>query len=181
VTRRLLCLHGHFYQPPRENPWIEAIEVQDSAEPFHDWNERIAAECDAPNAAARVKSAEDRIIDIVGNYDHLSFNVGPTLLAWLERERPDVHARVIEADLAERRAARARNALAQGYNHAIPARVRARSAHPDPLGHRRLPAPLRPRAGGLLAARDRGGHAHARGARAGGSATRCCRPTRRAA
>ena len=90
TTRRLLCLHGHFYQPPRENPWIEAIEVQDSAEPFHDWNERIAAECYAPNAAARLKSAEDRIVDIVSNYDHLSFNFGPTLLVWLERERPDV-------------------------------------------------------------------------------------------
>ena len=119
MTRRLLCLHGHFYQPPRENPWIEAIEVQDSAEPFHDWNERIAAECYAPNGAARLKSAEDRIVDIVNNYVHLSFNFGPTLLAWLERERPDIHARVVEADQrsAERRGHG--NALAQGYSHAI--------------------------------------------------------------
>ncbi|WP_242340713.1 DUF3536 domain-containing protein [Anaeromyxobacter sp. SG66] len=119
MTRRFLCLHGHFYQPPRENPWIEAIEVQDSAEPFHDWNERIAVECYAPNGAARLKSAEDRIVDIVNNYVHLSFNFGPTLLAWLERERPDVHARVVEADQksVDRRAHG--NALAQGYNHAI--------------------------------------------------------------
>ena len=119
MTRRLLCLHGHFYQPPRENPWIEAIEVQDSAEPFHDWNERIAAECYAPNGAARLKGAEDRIVDIVNNYVHLSFNFGPTLLAWLERERPDIHARVVEADQrsAERRGHG--NALAQGYSHAI--------------------------------------------------------------
>jgi alpha-amylase/alpha-mannosidase (GH57 family) len=119
VTRRLLCLHGHFYQPPRENPWIEAIEVQDSAEPFHDWNERIAAECYAPNGAARLKSAEDRILDIVDNYVHLSFNFGPTLLAWLERERPDVHARVIEADQQGLERRGHGNALAQGYNHAI--------------------------------------------------------------
>ena len=96
MTRRLLCLHGHFYQPPRENPWIEAIEVQDSAEPFHDWNSRIAAECYAPNGAARLKNAADRIVDIVNNYVHLSFNFGATLLAWLERERPDVYAHVLE-------------------------------------------------------------------------------------
>ena len=83
MPRRLLCLHGHFYQPPRENPWIQEIEVQDSAEPFHDWNERIAVECYAPNGAARLKSPADRIVDIVNNYVHLSFNFGATLLAWL--------------------------------------------------------------------------------------------------
>ncbi|HYG67769.1 MAG TPA: DUF3536 domain-containing protein, partial [Anaeromyxobacteraceae bacterium] len=116
---RLLCLHGHFYQPPRENPWIEAIEIQDSADPFHDWNERIAVECYGPNGAARIKSGQDRIADIVNNYGHLSFNFGPTLLAWLERARPEVYARVLEADarsVAERGHG---NALAQGYNHAI--------------------------------------------------------------
>jgi alpha-amylase/alpha-mannosidase (GH57 family) len=116
---RLLCLHGHFYQPPRENPWIEEIEVQDSADPFHDWNERIAAECYGPNGAARRKGAEDRIVDIVNNYRHMSFNFGPTLLAWLERARPDVYERVLEAD---RRSVEERghgNALAQGYSHAI--------------------------------------------------------------
>jgi alpha-amylase/alpha-mannosidase (GH57 family) len=116
---RLLCLHGHFYQPPRENPWLEEIEIQDSAEPFHDWNERIAAECYGPNGAARLKGAEDRIVDIVNNYRRLSFNFGPTLLAWLQRYRPDVYARVLEAD---RRSVEDRghgNALAQGYSHAI--------------------------------------------------------------
>src|SRR6516165_10827699 len=71
MPRRLLCLHGHFYQPPRENPWIEEIEVQDSADPFHDWNLRIAAECYAPNGAARLKNAADRIVDIVDSYLHL--------------------------------------------------------------------------------------------------------------
>jgi len=85
-----VCLHGHFYQPPRENPWIEEIEVQDSAAPFHDWNQRIAAECYGPNGAARLKNGEGRIADIVNNYVHLSFNFGPTLLAWLSSRAPDI-------------------------------------------------------------------------------------------
>ncbi|MGC3999208.1 MAG: DUF3536 domain-containing protein [Anaeromyxobacter sp.] len=119
MSRRLLCLHGHFYQPPRENPWIEAIEVQDSAEPFHDWNERIAVECYGPNGAARVKNAGDRIADIVNNYLHLSFNFGPTLLAWLERHRPETYARVVEADARSQEGRGHGNGLAQGYNHAI--------------------------------------------------------------
>ncbi len=74
-----LCIHGHFYQPPRENPWLEAIEMQDSAHPYHDWNERIAAECYAPNAAARVLDEADRIVDLANNYERISFNFGPTL------------------------------------------------------------------------------------------------------
>ncbi len=119
MSRRLLCLHGHFYQPPRENPWIREIEVQDSAEPFHDWNERIAVECYAPNGAARLKSPADRIVDIVNNYVHLSFNFGPTLLAWLERHRPDVYGEVLAADARSLEVCGHGNALAQGYNHAI--------------------------------------------------------------
>jgi alpha-amylase/alpha-mannosidase (GH57 family) len=119
MTKRLLCLHGHFYQPPRENPWIEEIEVQDSAEPFHDWNERIAEECYAPNGAARIKNGTDRIVDIVDNYQHLSFNFGPTLLAWLERHRPDVYAQVLESDARSLERRGHGNAIAQGYNHAI--------------------------------------------------------------
>jgi alpha-amylase/alpha-mannosidase (GH57 family) len=119
VPRRLLCLHGHFYQPPRENPWIEEIEVQDSAEPFHDWNERVAAECYAPNSAARLKTAADRIGDIVNNYRHLSFNFGPTLLAWLERHRPDVYGHVLDADARSLEVRGHGNAIAQGYSHSI--------------------------------------------------------------
>src|SRR5437762_4891546 len=99
--KRAVCLHGHFYQPPRENPWIEEVEVQDSAAPFHDWNERIAAECYGPNGAARLKSANGRICDIVNNYVHLSFNFGPTLLAWLERQTPEIYRSVLEADRSE--------------------------------------------------------------------------------
>ena len=59
---KYVCIHGHFYQPPRENPWLEAIELQDSAYPYHDWNERITAECYAPNAASRILDAQDRIV-----------------------------------------------------------------------------------------------------------------------
>ena len=119
MARRLLCLHGHFYQPPRENPWIDAIEVQDSAEPFHDWNERIAAECYGPNGAARLKGEGDRILDIVNNYLHLSFNFGPTLLAWLERASPESYARIVEADQRSAEVRGHGNAIAQGFGHTI--------------------------------------------------------------
>ena len=81
---RYLCIHGHFYQPPRENPWLEAIELQDSAYPYHDWNERITAECYAPNRASRILDGEGRIVKIVNNYCRISFNFGPTLLSWME-------------------------------------------------------------------------------------------------
>ena len=84
-----VCIHGHFYQPPRESPWLEAVELQDSAYPYHDWNERINAECYAPNSAARILNAEGRIIRILNNYERISFNVGPTLLSWMETRRPE--------------------------------------------------------------------------------------------
>ena len=119
MPRRAVILHGHFYQPPRENPWIEEVEVQDSAAPFHDWNQRIAAECYGPNGAARLKNGEGRICDIVNNYVHLSFNFGPTLLTWLERQEPEIYQRVLEADARSVRERGHGNAIAQGYNHAI--------------------------------------------------------------
>src|SRR5947207_4238864 len=103
MPRRFLILHGHFYQPPRENPWIEQIEIQDSAAPFHDWNARITAECYGPNGAARIKTPEDRIADIVNNYRHVSFNFGPTLLAYLERQAPEAYRAIVEADAASLR------------------------------------------------------------------------------
>lgn len=115
-----LCLHGHFYQPPRENPWLEAIEMQDSAEPYHDWNERITAESYAPNAAARVLDGDGHITDIVNNYSRISFNFGPTLLAWMQEKAPDVLAAIIEADRVSReRFSGHGSALAQVYNHII--------------------------------------------------------------
>ncbi|HEU5069194.1 MAG TPA: DUF3536 domain-containing protein [Verrucomicrobiae bacterium] len=117
---KYLCIHGHFYQPPRENPWLEAVELQDSAFPYHDWNERITAECYAPNATARRLDAEGRIIDIVNNYSSISFNFGPTLLAWMEEKAPDVLASVVEADRRGReRFSGHGGALAQAYNHMI--------------------------------------------------------------
>ena len=117
---RYVAIHGHFYQPPRENPWLEAVEVQDSAAPFHDWNERITAECYAPNTAARRVDHADRILDVVDNFAKISFNVGPTLCAWLEREAPDVYQKIVAADRASVRARGGHgNALAQVYNHMI--------------------------------------------------------------
>ena len=115
-----VCIHGHFYQPPRENPWLEAIEVQPSAHPYRDWNERITAECYRPNAAARVVDERNQIIQIVDNYQHMSFNVGPTLMSWLAEHAPDVHTALIEADRAsQKRFGGHGSAMAQVYNHLI--------------------------------------------------------------
>jgi alpha-amylase/alpha-mannosidase (GH57 family) len=115
-----LVVHGHFYQPPRENPWLEAIEREPSAAPFPNWNARIADECYRQNAAARIFEDRGRVIEILNNYIHFSFNFGPTLLSWLEIQMPDVYRRILEADrlsVAERSGHG--NALAQGYGHAI--------------------------------------------------------------
>jgi alpha-amylase/alpha-mannosidase (GH57 family) len=114
-----VVIHGHFYQPPRENPWIEQIEVEPSASPFHDWNTRITAECYRPNGAARVYDGQSRILDIVNNYRYLSFNFGPTLISWLEDKAPDTYAKLLEADAQSLAALGHGNAIAQAYNHAI--------------------------------------------------------------
>jgi alpha-amylase/alpha-mannosidase (GH57 family) len=114
-----VVIHGHFYQPPRENPWIEQIEVEPSAAPFHDWNTRITAECYRPNSVARVYDGQGRILDIVNNYRHLSFNFGPTLISWLEDQAPQTYARLLEADAQSLAALGHGNAMAQAYNHAI--------------------------------------------------------------
>ena len=115
-----VCVHGHFYQPPRENPWLEVVEPQPSARPYPDWNVRITAECYRPNAAARIVDGQGRIVRIVDNYARISFDVGPTLLAWLEREAPDVHAAMVEADRQSReRFSGHGSAMAQAYNHLI--------------------------------------------------------------
>jgi alpha-amylase/alpha-mannosidase (GH57 family) len=117
---RYLCIHSHFYQPPRENPWLEAIELQDSAEPYHDWNERVAAECYTPNATARILSSDGRIEKIVNNYASMSFNFGPTLLSWMQEKTPDTYAAILEADRVSREARSGHgNAIAQVYNHII--------------------------------------------------------------
>ncbi len=95
---RYICIHGHFYQPPRENAWLEYVEMQDSAYPYHDWNERVTAECYAPNTASRILDSEDYITQIVNNYTKTSFDFGPTLLAWMEEKAPDVYQAILEAD-----------------------------------------------------------------------------------
>ncbi len=117
---RYLCIHGHFYQPPRENPWLDVVEVQDSAAPFHDWNERITRECYAPNTRARLLGAQSKIINLLNNFAWMSFNFGPTLLSWMADFAPDVLQGIVEADRlsCERRRGHG-NALAQVYNHII--------------------------------------------------------------
>jgi alpha-amylase/alpha-mannosidase (GH57 family) len=120
MTTHYVCVHGHFYQPPRENPWLEAIELQDSAYPYHDWNERITAECYAPNAASRILDAQQKIARMVNNYGIISFNFGPTLLSWLEAKAPQTYASIREADArsAEKFGGHG-SAMAQAYNHMI--------------------------------------------------------------
>ncbi|PYX30696.1 MAG: glycoside hydrolase [Acidobacteria bacterium] len=117
---RYVCIHGHFYQPPRENPSLEAVELQDSAYPYHDWNQRITAECYAPNAVSRVLDNENRILKLVSNYSQISFNFGPTLLSWLKSEAPKVYEAILEADkISAARFSGHGSAMAQGYNHMI--------------------------------------------------------------
>ncbi|MBI2413133.1 MAG: DUF3536 domain-containing protein [Deltaproteobacteria bacterium] len=117
---KYVCIHGHFYQPPRENPWLEEIELQDSAYPYHDWNERISVECYGPNARARILGEGLVVIDIINNYSKISFNFGPTLLSDLEKRRPDVYRSVIEADrLSMANFSGHGSAIAQVYNHMI--------------------------------------------------------------
>ncbi len=120
MMHRYVCFHGHFYQPPRENPWLEEVELEDSAYPHHDWNERITGECYAPNAASRMLDSEDRIQRIVNNYASVSFNFGPTLLSWLERHSPEVYEKILEADRQSAgRCSGHGNAVAQAYSHMI--------------------------------------------------------------
>jgi len=117
---RFVCIHGHFYQPPRENPWLEAVEIQGSAAPYHDWNERITAECYAPNGAARVVNGQNKITRILNNYGRISFNFGPTLLSWLKDNAHRVYQMILDADAhSQQRFAGHGSAMAQVYNHII--------------------------------------------------------------
>lgn len=118
--KHYLTIHGHFYQPPRENPWLESIELQDSALPFHDWNARITHECYMPNSVSRIVNSKNRVLDIVNNYELISFNIGPTLLSWLEVHDPKTYERIILADKNSGAMFSGHgNALAQVYNHMI--------------------------------------------------------------
>jgi alpha-amylase/alpha-mannosidase (GH57 family) len=117
---RYICIHAHFYQPPRENPWLEAVECQDSAYPYHDWNERITTECYAPNGASRILDEKGYIRQIVNNYGRISFNFGPTLLSWMQENSPQTYQRILESDQENReRFSGHGSALAQAYNHMI--------------------------------------------------------------
>ncbi len=119
-ANKYVCIHGHFYQPPRENAWLEIIELQDSAAPFHDWNERINFECYAPNTAARVLDKDSLISKISNNYAQISFNFGPTLLSWLEKADPETYREILAADqMSRERFSGHGNAIAQAYNHLI--------------------------------------------------------------
>src|SRR6202790_286768 len=118
--QRFVCIHGHFYQPPRENPWLETIEIQDSAAPYHDWNERICAECYATNGGARIVNSENKITRIVNNYARMSFNFGPTLLSWLAENAPRSYRNILDGERRSRITFQNHSsAMAQVYNHLI--------------------------------------------------------------
>ncbi len=120
MAERYICIHGHFYQPPRENPWLEEVEFQESAQPYHDWNQRITAECYAPNAVSRIMDLQGRIIGLINNYSKISFNFGPTLLHWLERHNPAVYQSILDADKESMNNFSGHgSALVQVYNHMI--------------------------------------------------------------
>jgi alpha-amylase/alpha-mannosidase (GH57 family) len=120
ATGIYVTIHGHFYQPPRENPYLNAIERQPSASPFHDWNERIHHECYRPNAFARILNDRGEVVTIVNNFEYLSFNIGPTLMSWLERHDLETYQRIIDGDRKScARLGGHGNAIAQVYNHII--------------------------------------------------------------
>ncbi|MDX5422000.1 MAG: DUF3536 domain-containing protein [Hymenobacteraceae bacterium] len=129
-----ICIHGHFYQPPRENPWLNEVELQESAYPYHDWNERITDECYARNTASRILNGEGTIADIINNYAFISFNFGPTLLEWMQKKAPDTYEAILEAD--KQSTARFEGhgaALAQVYNHIIMPLANERDKHTQVL------------------------------------------------
>jgi alpha-amylase/alpha-mannosidase (GH57 family) len=120
ASKRFICIHGHFYQPPRENPWLETVETQDSAAPYHDWNERVCAECYAPNGAARIVNSKNQITRIVNNYARMSFNFGPTLLSWLMENAPRTYRMILDGERRSRKSFNGHSsAMAQVYNHII--------------------------------------------------------------
>jgi alpha-amylase/alpha-mannosidase (GH57 family) len=120
ATKRFVCIHGHFYQPPRENPWLETVETQDTAAPYHDWNERICSECYSTNGAARIVNNNNKITSIVNNYARISFDFGPTLLDWLKNNEPGTYRMVLDGERQSRKNFNGHSsAMAQVYNHII--------------------------------------------------------------
>jgi len=120
MINKYAIVHGHFYQPPRENPWTGEIERQVSASPFHNWNERITAECYTPNTASRVLNETNLINEIVNNFQYFSFNFGPTLIQWIEKYTPQTYKNILEADKISAGIQNGHgNSIAQVYNHTI--------------------------------------------------------------
>jgi len=120
MIKKFICIHGHFYQPPRENAWMEEVEIQESAAPYHDWNERITHECYGPNGVARILNEKGKVVDIISNYARMSFNFGPTLLSWLEHKAPKVYQHILDADQESMVHFHGHgSAMAQVYNHII--------------------------------------------------------------
>ncbi len=120
VSNKFVCIHGHFYQPPRESPWLDTVEPQESAQPYHDWNERVTAECYLPNAGAALFNPMDNSTQYVNNYEKISFNFGPTLLLWMKSNHPTLLQSIIDADIKSRARFNGHgNAIAQAYNHII--------------------------------------------------------------
>lgn len=120
MSKKYVCVHGHFYQPPRENPWLNKVEMQESAYPYHDWNHRINAECYRRNSASRILDGQGRVEAIMNNYAWMSFNIGPTLLAWMENEVPETYHAILQADKDSIEEFSGHGvALAQAYNHLI--------------------------------------------------------------
>jgi len=120
ASNRFVCIHGHFYQPPRENPWLQTVETQETAAPYHDWNERICAECYATNGAARILNNKNLITRIVNNYARISFNFGPTLLSWLKENAPRTYRMILDGERRSRKSYQGHSsAMAQVYNHMI--------------------------------------------------------------
>ncbi len=116
---KALCIHGHFYQPPRFDPWLDVVPTEGSAAPEHDWNSRITKECYAPLGVARRLDVAGKIVELVNCYAWMSFNFGPTLLRWLERHSPQTYARILDGDRQSVARLGHGNALAQVYHHAI--------------------------------------------------------------
>ena len=115
-----VIIHGHFYQPPRENPWTQHIPQQESAAPYHDWNERITAQCYKPNTRSRALDERGQIFTLENNFAHINFNIGPTLFAWMQEHAPEVCQNIIEADRQSCQKHHGHgNAIAQVYNHVM--------------------------------------------------------------
>ncbi|WP_114780618.1 DUF3536 domain-containing protein [Botryobacter ruber] len=130
MNNKYICIHGHFYQPPRENPWLNEVELQESAAPFHDWNARISNECYARNYASRILDDQGAIVDIMNNYARISFNFGPTLLEWMQKNDPNTYQAILDADKeSQERFSGHGSAVAQVYNHMIMPLANTRDKH----------------------------------------------------